>query len=289
MLCCAQFPPNGGFENWNDASTPRPLDWNLAYESPMCFGTFNPTSETADSYEGNSAALLENLYCNSDAGPVIVPGILYTGNSGTWPPFQFSLETLERPEYLSFYHKYEPVGGDTAIVEVLLFTYDTIEYEMGDTIAYSLGFISGEHSDYTEYILPLEYWSSQEASFFRVFFYTSKSQFENQGFAPPGIHGHEGTRLLIDKVEFQGGTLGISESSSSSFSIRPNPASSQISIDMQNWSDVERIEIIDGQGRTTVLRTKSPDVDISNLKAGIYTLQIIQGNTMESRQFVVLR
>ncbi len=289
VLFSAQFPPNGGFEEWHTspAPIPRPTDWNFVFESPMCSDMQTNTTETSDSFAGNSAALLESISCFNGGAQLLVPGLLHTGNMGTWPPYINSLGTTERPEQLSFYHKYEPIGGDTAIVEVMLFTFDTLEYEMGDTIAYALGYIFEEQSEYVEFILPLDYWSAEEASFFRVLFYTSKSQFETSNFAPPGIHGHEGTRLLIDKVEFQGGTLGISESSSSSFSIRPNPASAHLVIDIENWSEVERIEISDALGRTTSLPITSPEIDISDLKAGIYTLRIMQGDMMDSGQFVV--
>ncbi|MDP2453941.1 MULTISPECIES: T9SS-dependent choice-of-anchor J family protein [unclassified Kaistella] len=89
--------------------------------------------------------------------------------------------------------------------------------------------------------------------------------------------------LGLDDVEITQTLLAVSDSQKSQVSIYPNPTSDFIKI--QNIKDLQKVRIFDMTGKK-VIETTSSDIDVLNLSAGQYILNIYSGNEVISRKFI---
>ncbi len=83
----------------------------------------------------------------------------------------------------------------------------------------------------------------------------------------------------------------VSEEPLNNFNLYPNPVSSQLMVKFETQTPVERqFSIIDMPGRTIINKSGRENVvlfDTRNLASGIYTLKVIEGNTVRSAKFIV--
>ncbi|MFC4414339.1 T9SS type A sorting domain-containing protein [Kaistella carnis] len=77
--------------------------------------------------------------------------------------------------------------------------------------------------------------------------------------------------------------LAVSDSQKSQVSVYPNPTSDFIRI--QNVKELQNVRIFDMSGKI-VKETSSSDIDVRNLSAGQYILNIYSGNEVISRKFI---
>lgn len=87
----------------------------------------------------------------------------------------------------------------------------------------------------------------------------------------------------IDDVKIAQTALGVSDSQKSQVSIYPNPTSDFIKI--QNVKELQNVRIFDMSGKI-VKESSSVDIDVRNLSAGQYILNIYHGNQVISRKFI---
>lgn len=87
----------------------------------------------------------------------------------------------------------------------------------------------------------------------------------------------------LDDVEITQTLLAVSDAQKTQVSIYPNPTSDFLKI--QNVKVLENVRIFDMSGKI-VKETSSSDIDVRNLSAGQYILNIYSGNEVISRKFI---
>ena len=143
------FEPAGGFL--------RTL--NYLYTLPVAAGGPGPlTSDTTpDSYSGKYAALLTTKNFSPMGSPILIPGLVGTDS------LDISAQNIRlgkpyslKPLRFQGYYKYEPVGGDSAMVSVLLSKYNSVAGKR-DTLAIARQIIKNTVQIYTLIDIPLIY------------------------------------------------------------------------------------------------------------------------------------
>lgn len=94
------------------------------------------------------------------------------------------------------------------------------------------------------------------------------------------VHNGDTTGTIYGNRFFQ---VGIESLDRSEFKLFPNPAKSEIRIEMPNSESAVQISIIDMMGRMVYKKvlsndTRSHEVDISGIEQGVYVLQLSNGN-----------
>jgi len=133
---------------------------NYLYTLPEAAGGPGPltTDSTTDSYSGKHAALLITGSFSPMGTPIIIPGLVGT-DSLDIPNATIHVGKRYTSKPLKFqgYYKYEPSGGDSALVSVLLTKYNTIASKR-DTIGFGRQIIKNTVSTYTKIELPIDYY-----------------------------------------------------------------------------------------------------------------------------------
>ena len=283
FLSAQQQLINGGFEEtYVDSVTYLddyliPSQWRFGWNTMGTSGCGPYLGKlTNDSHSGNWAVEMETLDC--------VPLVSGSVGNGSGPAHSSFLPEImaqvinARPDQLSFYYKFNPVGGDSARFSALLFNYPDSLYtnEPGwfdaiDTVAYIHGTISDSTDQYLQKMANFDYWSDDLPQYFHVFFSSSNNGSET--FFPPA---HAGTTLWVDDVELIYFTTS-SENQLSAFDIQifPNPVMHQFQIDAPGNFQPQSIVVFDNVGR--VVRTMNPQDrfhSMNNLASGIFFLHI---------------
>ena len=274
----AQNIPNGGFEIWDtNGAADYPVNW-LFMNSPVCTPTMLPATQTDDSYEGNWAVKLVSHTCIGMPGTNLEMGFIYTGNLGGSSINNYSIPFNERPDNLSFFYKFYPEGNDSAFVLLMLVKYDTVELEITDTVAYSTGYIFNEVDEYTEFTLPITYFSENTPDYMYLIFTTSKTLGPNTiPISFPGEYANLGTTLIIDNVSAEGGTLGIDSKANleSIIKLFPNPVNDEFIIEKPNSVQVDRIVLYNNLGiEINHFNSEQSTFNVSGLKPGLYFLEL---------------
>ncbi|MEM9053423.1 MAG: hypothetical protein AAGC47_15320, partial [Bacteroidota bacterium] len=245
LMLSGQQVLNGGFEDINlnefNPEDPYPEHW-LGWHEIMgflpCWNIPYTGSISTDSYLGDYCIKMETLECEDQNSTI--PGGFFTANPGTGSPYFYSNPFSERPEFLNFYYKFNSVGGDSAWVGIQLLNYDSITPDLSYTerveiVAYTETYIKESVSDYTEFVLPIEYVTEDFPGFMWIGFRT--------GDDPQNINYHVGTTLWVDEVTVSGGILNTSDTNflETSISLFPNPAKDSFQIGTENEVAVQTI------------------------------------------------
>lgn len=280
----AQQILNGGFEEtYFDSSSTyppghlRPLNWSIHKVLDLFWACNYVTGEmTNDSHSGEWAVQIETTTC----GPLHSGGISTTmeiPNSIFFPDVSHVIDA--RPDQLSFYFKYNPVGGDTAGFEALLFNYpdsvtlmDPEWFSSIDTVGIATEMIIEPANNYTGYVANFEYFSSETPQYIAVFFTTNHNL--GWGFEPDVAHA--GTTLWIDDVEL----IYLSTSSQhflQEFQVRvyPNPAAEHVQVEVPQNITLRSMQVHDFSGRhVKTLQPQNCVHSMNDLPAGLYFLTI---------------
>src|ERR1700752_453564 len=106
----AQQLQNSSFENWTNGN---PNNWGSFDELLTALGLPGTTLETQVS-PGQIGSSAVQLKSQSIGGPDPTPGLISSGPMTTSNLYGAPFAT--RPGSFSFYYKFSPVGGDTAVV-----------------------------------------------------------------------------------------------------------------------------------------------------------------------------
>ena len=262
---------NGGFEEtYIDSTT---FFWESLIPVNWRFGMYIPTDGacpymgalTNDSHSGEWAVELETLGC----APSSVAGSMWYSaeNSGMIAPV-----INDRPDQLTFYYKFSPVGGDSARFSSLLFNfpdslslYDPGWFEAIDTVAYIKDFIPDASDQYIQRISNFNYLSDDVPEYITVSFSSNKQEY----------YGHAGTTLWIDDVELIYLNTSISEWSDSHINIFPNPVSDRFQLNQAGDVKAERMELLNHVGQSVgTLNPQDRFHAVDHLPPGMYFLQI---------------
>lgn len=157
------------------------------------------TDSTTDSYSGKYAALLTTKVFTVQGTPILIPGIVGT-DSLDIPNATILLGKgyTQRPTKFNGYYKYQPVGGDSGVVFVLLSKFNTVSGHR-DTVAFARQIIKNAVSTYTFIDLPIDYRSSATPDSLTLIIASSGDiNFVDL----MGSKGQEGSRLWIDEIQF---------------------------------------------------------------------------------------
>lgn len=154
----AQNPiPNPDFEDWSGG---EPVGWNTVNQN--IFGTdfICVTRDQSNPQHGNSCVKVETVTQNIFlVGPVTMPGILSLGEitidiinqTGT---VNGGVPISAQPNQLKGYFRYQPAAGDSCILGIGLFRWNG---SSRDTLATAYTVIGGQHPNWTEFSVPIEY------------------------------------------------------------------------------------------------------------------------------------
>lgn len=273
----AQVVPNGGFEEWDTSDTllpyPYPLMWRWSnyIVNPSCPTLGSETMEPSFlSSSGCCSVKLTTQWCRY--GFIFSGDLPHNGGSAVF-------ECMARPAYLNFQYMFQPVGGDSAYVKILLFNVDDMNLPI-DTVGFASGYMHEEVTSFTPFSLPIDYFSADTPAFMHIWFSNSKtiSELYPGYFGSPDTNAHVGTTLWLDDVQLSG-TTGISEEvQREALTIFPNPAGDRIWFKGPEITGELNVLVFDATG-VQVLDQHITDprdgMDVRGLHPGVYSIVLM--------------
>jgi hypothetical protein len=279
----AQNPiPNPGFEEWSGG---EPVDWNTINQSIFGTSFICITRDQTNPQSGSSCVKIQTVTHNIIlVGPVTMPGIISLGEitldilnqtgtvSGGVP-----IDTL--PEMLKGWFRYLPGAGDSCILGIGLFRWNGTGR---DTLATSYTVIGGQHPDWQEFTVPIDYLIWAKPDTMNIMFFSS-----NLLTGSPV----NGSQLWIDNLSLEYSPVGTGNvASESKPGIRYGEDGRSVLINVEK--NASRISIFGMSG--VCLKDYIPDtgqteipVNIADLKPGIYLARIInQDGSSSSLKFI---
>ncbi len=259
---------NGGFESLNPSN--MPIHWvpkfylfpvlmdslGLPHSDSVVFDGFMSKINTTNPHSGNNAYEMRSGY-NFTKKEGFSSGVRAMGDSSTIGffaggfPYQPSLNKLQ------FYYRFESEMNDTAFASFAI--YDENEEEI-----YKADFnLNVYNSGYKEVNKTIEYPSSKIAAYAVLYFLTSK----------PESEPHLGSRLLIDDISLSSANF-IQETSIGGIRFYPNPIKNKVFIESINGENFDDISVFNLEGSLVFSSSNTEEIDLSNLKAGIYFLKV---------------
>ncbi|MEI6851671.1 MAG: PCMD domain-containing protein [Bacteroidota bacterium] len=157
------------------------------------------TDSTSDAYSGKYAALLITCSFSPQGQPILIPGLLGTDSLDiSNQNIKLGKRYSNRPSAFLGYYKYQPVGGDSALVSVLLSKYNTTSHRR-DTVGWVKQIYKGATSTYTAINLPIAYFSADTPDSLTLLVCSSAGV----NFADV-FHctGQVGSKMWIDEIQF---------------------------------------------------------------------------------------
>lgn len=271
--------PNAGFEDW--AGTPETPDgWGVINFSIPFVIDIVTAKKTTDKYSGTYAMELESV----SATLITLPG---AASTGAFNPLTFltggGFPFDQKPLVLKGWYKYQPSGGDTATITVMLTKWNTSS-NTRDTLGGGLKFFRNAVSTYTQFTVPLLYNFLETPDTAAIAIYSSS-------LLNPVI----GSKFFVDELEFYpvSGTsvneIGAPKDETRTF---PNPSSSSISIDLSKTKDAGTIIVFDILGKEIAkssVNESGNKINVSGFNSGLYFFQIINksNQVIDSGKFSV--
>lgn len=287
--------PNAGFENWTDGKADN---WTSSFSMSIYGIPFNYTAgeQSTEAHSGNSAMLLQKKVMSVFGQTFSVPGICQLGSFNTDSITAMALSMIGGNEY--DIDPFRMVTGGASFTEMPTKVKAWVKYtpDIEATDALQVYVLAGKHSangdivlatgtynsmeallEYTEIEVPLEVSIPDETpDFINIIFSTSKSFDCGE------------SELLIDDITVESET-GVYEINSLSYTLTPNPAHEMLTIDLHNNLDFS-VEMYDLAGKKVLTENRcngQTSLNVSNLNAGTYLLQVRQGNKISSQKVVL--
>lgn len=259
----AQTIPNAGFEIWSAFGGP--------IESPVEWSTGPSASKSTDMHSGTYALQLKTDTFTNPMTSLLdtIPGRAFTGTQGMGPGSQgvpgYAFTT--RPDSLTAWCKYSPVGADTFVIRVLLTKWNSVSGS-ADIISDS-HYLGQPSSVYQRISFPIMYLSPNLPDSATIEIMSSSSNPQS-----PII----GSELLIDDLTFvtniPAALYDISGPSALSIQCFPNPANDRLTI---NHVEAGQLSIVDINGKimTTIQVPASRHLVLStsSFANGLYFIQ----------------
>lgn len=287
------YIPNSGFESWGTQTgeAQQPQGW-ISYNvftSPLIpGGNTNPISVTQagtpDNYQGNYSAKIETVTLVANPSPSDVPntaGAIYTGSVALASPYLFpGYASQQRPQTLTYYTKYTPVGTDSGMAIVAVTHWNG---SSRDTIAYGIDIIPTAIASYTMRTVALVY----DPTFVNTIPDTIAVAFSASGFYNPQV----GSAIWVDAVAFSG-YVGIGEQiNNNGVSVYPNPSatSTQFDVTVENAAQVVVFDMTGREVARENFNGKVARVNSAALANGSYSYSIIsnEAEVLSRGQFAV--
>lgn len=279
-LSVAQQIPNSGFEEtfiWESNNELEPLNWipvtYFGIVNQDCIFTL-ASKIIKESNNGMYAIEMKNEVMPVCSMGNMWPNGFTTATFDAFVPDGIALPYTERPEFLHFYHKFMPVGQDTAIAKISLFTWDEENGSLETLVASSSYYINTPSNVYTEITVPIEYYTNDTPEYIQVIFSSNAHQVDFPDDASiHGVTGNIGTTLIVDDISLSGGNLAIEEVDSLSIIIYPNPTKNTININTNTI--INAIKIYDVLGKLVLEQQNNLQViNVSKLSSGLLFVKL---------------
>ncbi len=263
--------PNSSFENWINGN---PEYWDTSNKNILGTIFHGVLEDTNSPQHGNAAARVSTTIKVVGTYPVILPGILtlgeiqidiinQTGNINAGIPFN------GRPFELKGYYKYNPSAGDSCFLGIAFTKWDG---NQNDTIAEELFFQSSKVQNWTEFIIPIDYNSTDNPDSMNIMI--ASSDITN-------FLAVLGSTLWIDNLSLDyGGVSVIDLAMNKYFSVYPDESRENLIISL-NFEETKMTNIslfsIEGKElyRTTKSIEKSKEsINVVSLPTGIYVVDV---------------
>jgi hypothetical protein len=282
----AQPIPNNSFETWSGG---EPDNWNTTNQiSVFVFNTVK--KDLSGPQQGSASAELTTVTKTFfPFGTYSVPGLLTLGNLNVDLFAQtFSLSGgypfTGRPQKLKGYFKYQPVGNDRCIFGIGLF-----KWNIGKQDTLGIGGIDtlGTFNSWTQFEIPIHYLMQDDPDTMNIVILSS---------IPLDTIDHNGTKLWVDNLSFDYGTVGIEGITfAKDLRIYAEPYARQLIIS-SSFGKLENLDIslFNMAGTETRhwkrrMQLSTEHLDISNLLPGTYVLRISSGNRLiDTRKITIL-
>jgi len=258
--------PNPGFENWtNFGNYDDPDGWaTLNQETSLVFITTVTKATGADAHSGTYAIQLETTQILTETVPgTAITGIVNPLTLEIEGGFAYNL----RPDSLTGWYKYLPVGIDACSVEVLLTKWNATT-NLPEPIGSGIFIQPLTVNTYTNFSVTINYVSSQFPD-------TAIITLLSGAYNVP----LPGSKLFVDDLAFNIAT-GINDPTSSKpIAIYPNPASDELFI--QSNSVEAKLLIVDLLGNEIsemILNKSINKLNTSAFSNGIYIFNLIDTN-----------
>jgi hypothetical protein len=261
---------NGGFENWTIVNgKDEPDSWQTLNILSL-FG--NPVSAFkvggTDKYSGNYALKIISVLMPVKILPQLPDtfGYAFNGKAIISPPsFISGMPYTTRPEKISFYTKYIPVGLDTGLIGVVLHRNTAT---VRDTIAFNREKIL-PNGTYTHYEINLNYRNNNIPDSIDIYFKPSSTD---------SVARRVGSALFIDDVALVN-FVGVKENElyASKIKVFPNPTSDILAISVE-IEEADKIEVTDDLGRTISfykIQNYEAKINVNTYKNGNYYYKLL--------------
>ncbi len=204
--------------------------------------------------------------------------------SGTYPNLSagatqnqgFSIS--QRYDNLSLYYKFHQIDSEVLFITV------TIRDQNQAVIGTGTNIVNATATAYTLLNTPIYYVGSGAAASCLINITTNRL---NGNPIPP-----TGSYFIIDDVSLTGGTTGINDGQPLSMSVGPNPATTNLTVKLDDATERARIKLTDLLGRP-VKEVETPErinnINVSDLPEGIYILSLTQNGQVSTRRIRVIR
>lgn len=251
--------PNGDFEVWYSPTLPKSWQTTNMFLPPG----FSTCMKTSNSFEGDFAIQMKTI--DIDSGQ-LVPAVATLGELGigyTAGGIEFS----SRPLSLKAYVKH-PSNGDLVQIAVEFF-------KNGFSIGGAEWSTTDSLGDFTEIVLPINFINNDYPDTMNITMLTDLFSV--------------GSSMTVDGLAFENAATSILEKSDANFIIYPNPCYDYIKF-KGLVGQPQTTTILDLSGRI-VLSNSSPlsEINVSNLKQGMYTLIIETDETVFSKKFLKVK
>ena len=277
----AQLIPNSGFENWTSMA-------GGTYFNPDGWGNMNNTSAIGSVFtcEQGAPGAVGSYYLKltsktSLAG--VVPGIAVSGviDSATQTAksgFAYSA----RPASLTGKWQHMIYGSTQGFIDVKLTRWDAVS-NARVTVASAHSVLVGMAMSWANFTIPLTYADGNYPDTCIIVLAASESLATATNL----------DYLWVDNLAFTGTVAGIDENSlNANISVFPNPASSNLMVDLSSLKNQKvSLKIVDMQGKLvksieSVVATSNVTIDIADLSTGNYMLNVVTSEGTLSRKFI---
>jgi hypothetical protein len=284
----AQQIPNAGFETWSGG---EPENWKTSNQDIPILGTVSTvTKDISDPQQGLASAKLTAIKVSIPfVGNYNIPGALTLGKLNIdlinqKASVSGGIPFTGKPLKISGYFKYQPVENDTCFFGMGLFKWNNGKR---DTIGFAGMDTMGTFNSWTHFELPVHYLGQGEPDTMNILVLNSN---------PLDGVDHSGTKLWIDNLSFDYGTVGIEGvNSAKGLRIYAEPDTKQLileaAFDNQKNLDISLFNMsgIETRQWKRSMHNSTERLDINNLSPGTYVIRITSGNRLiDSRKITIL-
>jgi hypothetical protein len=270
----AQIVPNAGFENWSNPNGYNvPDNWSTLNDATSAAGVYTCTKGTP----GFAGAAYIKLTAKTVTGAGVVAGLAISGNLDvTDMSMDAGFPVNVRPVNLVGKWQYMGSGADMGAVGLFLTKWNTITQKR-DTLGTIAHILTGMEMSWASFSLPITYTSNDTPDSCLIILGSS------------GVNPVAGSYLYVDELDLEGNTAGISGAKENPFSLFPNPAKDQITLDLSAM-EVANIRVFDLSGKCVLQQQKSAanrhTIDLSSIAPGAYIIQVQSAKGISSARFI---